>query len=171
MPTRVQSDVEPAGQMLAVLELERIWGECEGDPLNGDEPTHERQAVQANPLCQEIEFEAIRDAPGAARRKLIAALQSRGHDDALIQDAALVLTELAANAVVHVGSSFSVCVSLRGSTLRIEVADRGTMITGRAGQAWVPRQARGLGLIDAVCTRWGTDMTATGKVVWGELRL
>lgn len=170
MPTRTQSDTVPAGRLLAVLELERLWGECKGDPLNDDSPD-EQPAVQANPLCQEIEFEAIRDAPGAARRGLVAALRRRGYGDALIQDAALVLTELAANAVVHAGSSFSVSVSLRGSTLRIEVADRGTILTGRAGQAWVPRQGRGLGLIEAICTRWGTDMTDMGKVVWGELRL
>ncbi len=170
MPTRTQSDAAPAGQALAVLELERLWGGCEDDPLHDDQP-YEQQTVQANPLCQEIEFEAIRDAPGEARRKLVTALRRRGYRDALIQDAALVLTELAANAVVHAGSSFSVSVGLRDSTLRIEVEDRGPMATGPADQAWVPRQGRGLGLIDAICTRWGTDMTAAGKIVWGELRL
>ena len=99
------------------------------------------------------------------------ALRGRGYDDALIQDAALLVTELAANAVVHAASSFSVSVSLHDSMLRIDVADGRPMTAGRACQEWVPRKGRGLGLIDAICARWGTVMAAEGKVVWGELQL
>jgi hypothetical protein len=170
MPTRTQSNTAPAGHTLAVPRLERLRGEREDDSLEYEMP-YKRRSPPAGPLCREIEFEAIRDAPGHARRQLVAALRRRGYSDVLVQDAALVLTELAANAIVHAGSPFCVSVSLGESTLRIEVADREPLDTGPDDQAWVPCRRHGLGLIDALCTRWGTDITVAGKIVWGELPL
>ena len=82
-----------------------------------------------------------------------------------------MVTELAANAVVHAESPFSVSVSLREASLRIVVADDDPIATDPTSRHWVARQGRGLGLIDALCTRWGADATDRGKVVWGELKL
>jgi anti-sigma regulatory factor (Ser/Thr protein kinase) len=147
------------------------------DPVDGDRPFYKRSAARAKPIrkraevCRAVEFDAARDSPGEARRKVIMALRGRGCGDVLIQDAAVVVTELAANAVVHASSSFSVSVSLRDSTLRVDVADSRPIAAGQDGKNWVPRQGHGLGLIDAICVRWGTDITAEGKVVWGELQL
>jgi hypothetical protein len=112
-------------------------------------------------------FDAERDAPGQARRMIVAALRQKGYEDTLVQDAALVLTELAANAVLHAGSPFSVSVSLEDSMLRIAVGDRMPL----AGHGLIPRQGRGLGLIDAVSTRWGTAVVSGGKIVWAKLHL
>jgi anti-sigma regulatory factor (Ser/Thr protein kinase) len=117
------------------------------------------------------EFGAEREAPGQARRMLVAALRRGGCDERLIQDAALVLTELAANAVLHACSPFSVSVSSGDSTLRIVVGDSRPLDSVRAGRELIPRPGRGLGLIDAVSACWGTSGASGGKVVWAELRL
>lgn len=167
MPTRTQSDTATVGHVPAALELETLWGDFDND-LFEDDLSREQSIPRTKPICRSIEFDAIRDSPGEARRRVVRALQGGGYDRAVIQDAALVVTELAANAVVHAKSSFSVSVRLRDSTLRIDVADGAA---GRANQDWVPRQGRGLGLIDAICVHWGTEITAEGKVVWGELQL
>ncbi len=166
MPTRTQSDIAPLARM---VETEMLWSGLEDD-LHKDDLRCEGSVAQAGPICQEAEFDATRDSPGQARRRVIMALRGRECDEALIQDAAVVVTEMAANAVVHARSSFSVSVRLRGSTLRIDVADSGPIAAGQASREWVPRQGHGLGLIDAICARWGTDTLAEGKVVWGELR-
>jgi anti-sigma regulatory factor (Ser/Thr protein kinase) len=176
MPTRTQSDFTMVGHMMvghafSAHELEMSWGDFADDQFNGDPPPPDLSAVRAKRICHAVEFDAARDSPGEARRKVVRELRGRGYDDALIQDAALLVTELASNAVVHAGSSFSVSVSLRDSMLRIDVADSGRVAASRASQEWVPRQGHGLGLIDAICVRWGSDTVPEGKVVWGELQL
>lgn len=176
MPTRTQSDIAMVGHVMvghafSAHELEMSWGDFAEDQLDGDPPSSSPPAVGAKRICHAVEFDAARDSPGEARRKVVMALRGRGYDDALIQDAALLVTELTANAVVHAGSSFSVSVSLRDSMLRIDVADGGSMAAVGTSQEWVPRQGHGLGLIDAICARWGTDTMTDGKVVWGELPL
>lgn len=115
------------------------------------------------------EFGAEREDPGRARRMVVAALRRKGYGDTLVQDAALVLTEMATNAVLHAGSSFSISVNSEDSMLRIAVADRDPLTVISASQKLIPRQGRGLGLIDAVSARWGTTVLAEGKIVWAEL--
>lgn len=169
MPMRTQSDSATVGQVPTAQELERLWGDLAGDRLAGDPPLYRQSARYGEQICEAIEFDAVRSSPGEARRQVIMALRRRGWDDVPIQDAALLVTELAANAVVHARSSFSVSVSLSNSTLRVDVADSGPIAPNLTSQELVARPGHGLGLIDAICARWGTDPTAHGKVVWGEL--
>jgi hypothetical protein len=85
-----------------------------------------------------------------------------------VDAAALVLSELASNAVRHVGSPFSVRATIERSTLRLAVEDAGSP---RARPAMPVRRARGLGVVDALALRWGVDEAPPGKVVWAELAL
>jgi anti-sigma regulatory factor (Ser/Thr protein kinase) len=117
------------------------------------------------------EFGAEREDPGRARRMVVAALRRRGYGDTLVHDAALVLTELAANAVLHASSPFSISVNSEDSVLRIAVGDRRPLAGSPAGLGLIPRPGRGLGLIDAISTRWGTAVLAGGKIVWAELEM
>jgi anti-sigma regulatory factor (Ser/Thr protein kinase) len=172
MPTRTQSYVAPVAQACTSHELEMLWEDVAEDRLeHGGRSPEEQCGAHAKRIWEPVEFEAARDSPGEARRKVVMALRGRGCGEVLVQDAALVVTEMAANAVVHARSSFSVSISLRNSMLRIDVADGGPIAPGPTNQDWVPRQGHGLGLINALCTRWGTDATTEGKVVWGELQL
>ncbi len=84
------------------------------------------------------------------------------------QDAALVVSELAANAVLHAGSRFSVSVEMGSSSLRVAVSD-GSPIAGAERAAMVPRRMRGLDLVDALAARWGVEAARDGKAVWAEL--
>src|SRR5260370_27741712 len=67
-------------------------------------------------------FAFSREAPAAARHFAIGTLR-RWAADHLADDAALVVTELAANAVVHARSDFTVALSAPGDMLRISVRD------------------------------------------------
>ena len=82
---------------------------------------------------------------------------------------ALLVSEVATNALVHGTGDVQVRVARRGPVLRVEVADGST-------QAPLPRSAdpdaeggRGLALVDALASDWGTEVTGTGKTVWFEL--
>jgi DcmR-like sensory protein/histidine kinase-like protein len=117
------------------------------------------------------EFAPELKAPGEARRLLIGELRRWGHEEALVQDAALVLTELASNAVRHARTSFSIAVRAEGSTLRIAVRDtRPLAAPVLHGELASPLATHGLGLIDTLAVDWGVDGTTDGKVVWAQLR-
>ena len=67
-------------------------------------------------------FAFSREAPAAARHFAVATVNAWGAGD-LADDAALVVTELAANAIVHARSAFTVILSARDDLLRISVRD------------------------------------------------
>jgi anti-sigma regulatory factor (Ser/Thr protein kinase) len=115
------------------------------------------------------EFPAERVAPGQARRLLVSALREWDQEESLVQDAALVLSELASNAVLHAGSRFSIAVRVESSILRIAVHDVGPVAAMSGAGALAPQATHGLGLIDALSTDWGVESTPDGKVVWAEL--
>ncbi len=112
------------------------------------------------------EFSSLPDAPGRARRLVVAALRRWGVEDTLVYDAALVLSELANNAVIHARSSFSIAVRAEKSALRIAVADT----RARADGSLTPRLGHGLGVVEAIADVWGVEDRPAGKVVWAELR-
>jgi anti-sigma regulatory factor (Ser/Thr protein kinase) len=96
--------------------------------------------------------------------------------------AALVLSELFTNAVVHAcGDRVLATVSLGRAAvgpvggegaLRISVQDRGSAIDGpQLCRAPRGEHGRGLLLVDAVSTAWGVESAdhAPGRTVWAEL--
>ena len=107
--------------------------------------------------------------PGEARRFGVAALHEWGVGH-LATDAAVVLAELAANAVLHARSAFTVAVRMSGGAVRIAVHDANRVVPVRRPDGTVAESGRGLGLVSRLAARWGTDLTAEGKVVWAELR-
>jgi serine/threonine-protein kinase RsbW len=115
------------------------------------------------------QFGPYADAPGRARRLVVAAVRGWGAPDALVNDLALLVSELATNAVRHADSSFSVTLRAVGPTLRVGVHD-GAPLAGAVPPAWlVPQPLHGLALVDALCTRWGVEDSGHGKLVWAEL--
>jgi KaiC/GvpD/RAD55 family RecA-like ATPase len=141
----LHSSVVPAGN----------WGDA-GDGLSSRELTGE--------------FSAGRDAPGRARRFAVAALRRWDLDDALVDEAALVLSELANNAVLHARSPFSVAISSRESRLRISVQDACPRLPVGLDGSLIARFGHGLGIVEALCSDWGVDDVRGGKVVWAQLR-
>ena len=96
-----------------------------------------------------------REAPAAARHFAVATLRDWGVAD-IADDAALVVTELAANAIVHAKSGFTLVLSGRGSQLRISVRDASPLpAEGRA--ALMPLPLHGLGAVDALASQWGVE--------------
>ena len=131
-----------------------------------------RAAPQDLPLCHhEVALPADPTAPRRARALLRAATQDWDLDEDLSHDAAMVVTELVANAVDHAGTP---------STLRVDLDDRGLYVAvrdGRPDRAPRPRpvdptapRGRGLQMIDALTASWGVTVHADGKTVWATLR-
>jgi hypothetical protein len=107
--------------------------------------------------------------PGVARRLVVDALRRWGAASTLVDDVALLVSELATNAVRHADSSFTVTVRASGSTLRVAVHDA-MPLAGTVDEAWlIPQPLHGLSLVDALCTGWGVEDAREGKLVWAEL--
>ncbi|TPQ15651.1 ATP-binding protein [Streptomyces sporangiiformans] len=117
---------------------------------------------------------------GARLARLLAARQldewGWPHGCAVSESTALVVAELAANAVTHghvQGRGFRLTLTAEASdTLRIEVADpRGDRrpLVRRTGSP-TDEAGRGLLLVDALTARWGSEpWPPSGKVVWAEI--
>lgn len=110
------------------------------------------------------------------RRRLVTELTLRNADDALITDAALVVSELVGNAVRHghplPGGRIKVSWRLERGHLRIAVTDGGTGPDGCERPAlpgpWEPG-GRGLAIVDAVCGQWGVNRAPGATTVWARL--
>jgi len=87
----------------------------------------------------------------------------------LLDDALLVASELAANAVTHAESACRIRLALAPSTLRIDVIDTGAGTPEPQPPSWSEEHGRGLHLVDALTTAWGLEVVDEGKMVWAEL--
>lgn len=92
----------------------------------------------------------------------------------VVDDAVLLVSELAANAVVHTASGaggvFSVVIHPGDTWVVIEVYDGGSVSTPCLPAGDVSGESgRGLGVVDAVAKRWGHAGGPSGRVVWFEL--
>jgi CheY-like chemotaxis protein/anti-sigma regulatory factor (Ser/Thr protein kinase) len=85
-------------------------------------------------------------------------------------EASLVVTELAANAVLHAGSPFRVRVSMSSGLLRIEVSDDDGGTPEPQPFSATAEHGRGIVLVSALSSSWGIDtVPGHGKVTWAEL--
>jgi hypothetical protein len=107
--------------------------------------------------------------PAGARRFVTETMAAWGCD-ALINDCALIVTELATNAVLHARTGFTVALSRRPAGLiRISVRDTSPMRPRPRHAGPLAASGRGLSLVEALADGWGADLVPGGKVVWAEL--
>ncbi len=105
---------------------------------------------------------------GVARRFVERALEDAALSH-LAYDAALLVSELVANAILHTGTRFDVVVKPDGERVRVEVHDGSPQLPVRKHYSTMSGTGRGLLLVERVAAGWGADLTSNGKVVWFEL--
>jgi anti-anti-sigma factor len=88
----------------------------------------------------------------------------------LLDSARLVAGELVANSVLHARTRIGLRLELRDMYLHLAVRDRSTRLPSRL-RADDPllENGRGLVIVDALATAWGTVQAANSKVVWATL--
>jgi hypothetical protein len=154
------------GHLEAFAEICRLHGSVVGGwpaPANPSAPR-----APAGPSATRA-FALSGDAPAAARHFAVDAVRRLGAAD-LADDTALVVTELAANAIVHAQTGFTVDLSAAPDVLRITVRDASPLPPASAAD--LPAlPLHGLGAVDALASRWGVERLGhSGKLVWVELR-
>jgi len=104
----------------------------------------------------------------ATRRFVAAALRSWGLDT-LVDDARLITSELATNAVSHGMSAFRVRVEHAGDTVRIAIQDIGLDTPELILATIDADRGRGVGIVEVTASSWGCERLDEGKEVWAEL--
>jgi anti-sigma regulatory factor (Ser/Thr protein kinase) len=136
--------------------------------MTARETTTSQESRSGNPEPEgsvSARFPADLRSPRAARHFVSDVMQAWELSQVAREEAALVATELAANAVLHADSGFSVLVVAGAGVVRIAVHDAVPIDPALL----VVRPSRGLGLVAAVSRDWGVDVTTRGKTVWAEI--
>lgn len=108
-------------------------------------------------------------AVGEARSFLRRTLEGLGVGEDCTETAVLCLSELVTNSMVHGSGRCSVRVSDDSGVITVAVRDAGTRGVGPTERGEADPLAvhgRGLRLVDALASRWGSDLSATGLTVW-----
>ncbi|CAL9320751.1 ATP-binding protein [Streptomyces sp. SudanB52_2052] len=120
-----------------------------------------------------FELAAHPGSPAQARRLTRARLTGWSVCEDTCDSAALVVSELVTNAIVHTASTHIVCELHDGDDLvRIAVRDEGCAPDQpHAAARTRPEEehGRGLLLVDALCHAWGVHEHGPGLLVWAEL--
>lgn len=116
----------------------------------------------------------------AVRHRLVDELRGRGLPAVVVDDAALVLSELVGNAVRHGAplptGGIRVSWSVGPDIIRIEVADGGrgplqheASVPLAAGGSADAERGRGLAIVSMLTTSWGSAFDSTSAVVWADV--
>lgn len=131
-----------------------------------------RRAEQAAAVFDdEMVVQAEPRAPRAVRHWVMRTVAGLGVTGAGNQVVELLTAEIVSNAVVHGPSDGEVRVRLRvaGPCVRVEVTDTGHgSPTVRHPEPTAPN-GRGLLLVEALATSWGTRPDEAGTTVWFEV--
>ena len=117
-------------------------------------------------------LDAVGDAGAGSRARALVRETLRDWGLAgLVDDAALVVTELVTNAVIHGGSSLRLQLSHGAGAFRIEVVDDGEGTPEPQPPDTDAEGGRGIMLVDAMASSWGVESVPGGKMVWAELAI
>jgi anti-sigma regulatory factor (Ser/Thr protein kinase) len=105
--------------------------------------------------------ESVREARDFVRNRLFDT-----HVD--IDDAVLLTSELASNAVTHARSDYRVTIRRSTGAVRIEFHNDAPEMVPMF-ETPSERGGRGMRLVESISSRWGTESAPDHKIVWFEL--
>jgi CheY-like chemotaxis protein len=108
---------------------------------------------------------SVREARRFVRARLV-----EWNVEALLDDAIIVVSELAANAITHADSPYRVRLALSDGALRIEVRDAGPGTPEPQPRSMTEEHGRGLLMVAALSSSWGIEESDDHhKLVWADL--
>ncbi|WP_426594212.1 ATP-binding protein [Cellulomonas sp. McL0617] len=127
--------------------------------------------ADAHVVDAQLVVEAERSAPRTARHWVMRAIAEAGVGGSANQVVELLTGELVANAVVHGPPDRSVTVRVRidATVVRVMVSDAGGGVPTVGHPEPTAPSGRGLALVEALSSDWGTLGRPDGKTVWFEV--
>jgi DNA-binding NarL/FixJ family response regulator len=105
----------------------------------------------------------------SAARRFIAGTLAEWELTELADTITLLLSELVTNAIVHAEAAPDVTVRLLRDRVHVEVADARSAILHAQELNETSTGGRGLALVEALATDWGSVAVGAGKVVWFDV--
>lgn len=140
-----------------------------GQPTRqGESPGGPPPPGKLSPLRSKV-FPGVIPSCRAARRFVREVVSDAGSDPELAIAAELICSELAANAVRHARSPFTVDVAASPERIRLAVADEVQPGRGSRAADFPVTTSHGLGIVSALTAAWGVREVDDGKVVWADL--
>jgi anti-sigma regulatory factor (Ser/Thr protein kinase) len=172
-----------AGDVIGAIELETLCNELRRElgfsmlcTYHGDALSDNSHADALSAVCRLHSavlghFPNAIGSPREARRLVCDVLLQWGHPRELSESIALVVSELASNAVRHARSPFSVLARSDQHVIRISVRDASSVPPELREPDPAVGPGIGLQMVDALAGAWGVELTAGGKAVWAQLAL
>jgi MEDS: MEthanogen/methylotroph, DcmR Sensory domain len=159
-PSRLMTSAETADAVREICVLHSA--------VSAAEPDSAVAPGDADPAVRERSFPLELDSVRAARH-FVTGLLDQGPDNALASDAAIVATELAANAVLHARSGFILTFSRLAAAVRIAVRDSDPLVQRNGSMPFDVRPGHGLSVVSQLASGWAVERLPDGKVVWADL--
>lgn len=110
----------------------------------------------------------------SARRAISDELRAAGVPDCAVGDAALVISELVSNAILHAyplpGERLKVAWQITGGQVEVAVSDGGSATMPHDTHPTVASvSGRGLAIVAHICQTWGIRSNDVGLTVWAVL--
>jgi anti-sigma regulatory factor (Ser/Thr protein kinase) len=83
--------------------------------------------------------------------------------------AAMLVSELATNAVLHARTDFTITVERHGDVVRVSVLDRSSVVPRQRTYGTDSTTGRGMRLVASLALAWGVEQHDGGKTVWFEV--
>lgn len=122
----------------------------------------------SEPVADLLTVPSLPASIASVRRFAVRACRATGRTE-LCDTVALLVSEVATNALVHGTGEVQVRVSARGQVLRVEVADDSPRMPEPRSAGLLEEGGRGLALVESLARDWGVHRQGAGKVVWFEL--
>jgi anti-sigma regulatory factor (Ser/Thr protein kinase) len=120
------------------------------------------------PVADRLTVPSLPASIASVRRFAVRACLASGNE-LLCDTVALLVSEVATNALVHGSGDVEVRVTSDGPVLRVEVSDDSPQMPRRRAAGLLEEGGRGLALVDSLSRDWGVERHGEGKVVWFEL--
>jgi len=148
-------------------------GERPENGLSGDVAGHSQVVGRGaheteQPLNDRLTVPSLPASIASVRRFAVAACRESGLVG-LCDTVALLVSEVATNALVHGNGDVQVRVVAEQSVLRVEVSDESPRLPVPRAAGLLEEGGRGLALVETLASDWGVRPEGLGKVVWFEL--
>lgn len=184
-PVRIYGDMVAllcdAGHVTLATELEALWNGLGAllpfalrcgypcDAMSGDTVDAVREICGLHSaVITTRSFPSGVDSVRAARHFTVGLFDGKSSGE-LADDAAIVVTELAANAVTHAHSGFTLTVFQSATGVKVAVRDNRPLLPRSDDQPFDIEADHGLSVVGHLAREWAVERLPDGKVVWVEL--
>ena len=120
------------------------------------------------PLSDRLTVPSLPASIASVRRFAVKACRDSGLVS-LCDTVALLVSEVATNALVHGNGDVQVRVLAEQGVLRVEVSDESPRLPVPRAAGPLEEGGRGLALVETLASAWGVQPEGSGKIVWFEL--